>query len=85
MAKTPRKFTPYQKGDLVWLEGTNLKTTHPTAKLAPKRHGPFQILEHLSDVTYRLDLPKHWKIHNVFHITLLTHYHETTTYGPTFN
>jgi hypothetical protein len=26
-------FTPDQ---LVWLDGTNIKTTHPTAKLAPK-------------------------------------------------
>lgn len=32
----PKNFKPYQPGDRVWLEATNLKTTHPTAKLAPR-------------------------------------------------
>src|ERR1700679_3293662 len=36
-----QKFTIDQQ---VWLEGTNVKTTHPKAKLAPRRHGPFKIL-----------------------------------------
>ena len=31
-------------GDLVWLEGTNIHTMHPKAKLAPKRHGPFKVI-----------------------------------------
>ena len=35
------KFKP---GDLVWLEGTNVHTTHPKAKLAPRCHGPFKVL-----------------------------------------
>jgi hypothetical protein len=26
-------FRPYQKGQKVWIEGTNLKTAHPTTKL----------------------------------------------------
>jgi len=34
----------FKEGDLVWLEGTNIHTTHPKAKLAPKRHGPFKVL-----------------------------------------
>jgi hypothetical protein len=29
-------YKPYQELDRVWLKATNLKTTHPTAKLAPK-------------------------------------------------
>ncbi len=38
------KDTPkYQIGDLVWLEGRHLRTNQPTAKLAPRRHGPFKI------------------------------------------
>ena len=57
MAQTPKAFTPYQPGDQVWLEGTNIKTTHSTTKLAPKCHGPFTIKEAISAVTYRLDLP----------------------------
>ena len=62
MAQTPKVFTPYQPGDQVWLEGTNIKTTHLTAKLAPKHHGPFTIKEAISAVTYCLDLPPSWKI-----------------------
>jgi hypothetical protein len=34
----------FKTGDLVWLEGTNVHTTHPKAKLAPRRHGPFKVL-----------------------------------------
>jgi hypothetical protein len=57
MAQTLKVFTPYQPGDQVWLEGTNIKTTHPTAKLTPKCHGPFTIKKAISAVTYRLNLP----------------------------
>ena len=39
----PSRFEPYQIGDKVWLEGCNLNTTHPTAKLAPRRYSPFPI------------------------------------------
>ena len=31
-----QRFEPYRINDKVWLEGTNLSTTHPTAKLLPK-------------------------------------------------
>jgi hypothetical protein len=30
------KFTPFQVGDKVWLEGTNLHLSHPLAKLAAR-------------------------------------------------
>ena len=33
----------YQVGDQVWLDGHNIKMSHPTAKLAAKRHRPFPI------------------------------------------
>ena len=38
-----KKHHVYRVGDLVWLDGRNIKTYHPTAKLASKRHGPFPI------------------------------------------
>ena len=31
------------EGEQVWLEGRNLKTHHPTTKLAPRRYGPFLV------------------------------------------
>ena len=81
------KFRPFTQGQKVWLEGTNLKLTHPTTKLAPRRYGPFQIAQVLSPVVYQLTLPPQWKqkrIHDVFHTNLLTPYHETTEHGPNF-
>jgi hypothetical protein len=35
-------------------------------------------------MAYQLQLPDHWKIHNVFHTSLLTPYHETPAHGPNF-
>ncbi len=64
----------YCEGDQVWLEGRHLRTNQPTTKLAPKRHGPFPIVQVMSPVNYRLKLPTQWSIHDVFHIDLLTPY-----------
>jgi len=74
------KFCPYQKEDQVWLEETNLHTSHPSHKLRPKRFGPFEVMEALSLVTYRLNLPQSWKLHNAFHVSLLSPYHEMSEY-----
>ena len=77
-------YKPFETNDKVWLEATNLRTTHPTAKLAPKRYGPFRILKKVSDIMYQLELPPQWKIHNVFHTSLLTPYTETEQHGPNY-
>ena len=69
----------------MWLDRRNIKTYHPTTKLAPKRHGPFPIKKVLSTIDYQLTLPEQWKIHNVFHIDLLTPYRETEFHGPNYN
>jgi hypothetical protein len=61
-----------------------LKTTHPTVKLAPKRYGLFIILKKVSDVVFQLELPQQWKIHNVFHASLLIPYIETELHGQNF-
>jgi hypothetical protein len=79
-----RDTPKYKEGDLVWLEGKNLRINHPTAKLAPRRHGPFKINQVMSAVNYRLELPTQWSIHPVFHIDLLTPYKETIMHGPNF-
>jgi hypothetical protein len=79
-----RDTPKYKEGDLVWLEGKNLQTNQPTAKLAPRRHGPFKVKQVMSAVNYRSELPTQWSIHPVFHIDLLTPYRETIMHGPNF-
>ena len=91
MIKAQKKWTKgkeleqrYKTGDQVWLEGRNLQIDQPSVKLAPKRHGPFKIRKVLSPITYQLELPLQWKIHNIFHADLLTPYHKTELYRPNF-
>jgi hypothetical protein len=79
-----RDTPKYKEGDQVWLEGKNLRLNQPTAKLAPRRHGPFKVIKVLSPVSYQLALPTQWSIHPVFHIDLLTPYRETITHGPNY-
>ena len=79
-----RNTPQYHKGDLVWLEGRNLRTNQPTAKLAARRHGPFLVEQVLSPVTYKLSLPLTWNIHLVFHTDLLTPYQETPFHGKNY-
>ena len=69
----------------MWLEGRHLRTNQPTTKLAPRRHGPFPIVQVMSPVNYRLELPTQWSIHPVFHIDLLTPYRETPTHRPNYS
>ena len=79
-----RQIPEYKEGDKVWLEGTNIHTTHPSAKLAPKRHGPFEIEEVMGPVNVKLRLPHHWRIHPVFHTSLISPHVVTTEYGKPF-
>jgi hypothetical protein len=77
-------FSRYTQGQRVWLEGKNLPISHGTAKLLPKRYGPFTITRLISPVTLQLDLPVSWNIHPIFHNSLLTPYIETNAHGPNF-
>src|SRR6267378_1156167 len=76
-----RNFKPYNKGDQVWIKGTNLKTPYPAKKLGPKQYRPFKVMKQLSPAVYEVALPHSWKIHNVFHANLITPYKETELHG----
>jgi len=64
----------YQVGDLVMLNGHNIKTRRPTKKRDHKNDGSFQIEKIVSPLAVRFTLPRKWKIHNVFHVLLLEPY-----------
>jgi hypothetical protein len=70
--------------DKVWIEETNIKTTHPSTKLIAQHHGPFTITDVISPVVYHLELLPKWKIHNMFYAQLLSPYHEMQLHGPNF-
>jgi len=78
-----RKEPPaFQEGDLVMLSGRNIKTRRPSNKLDLKNHGLFQIEKIVSPLTVRLTLPRKWKIHNVFHVSLLEPYRTSEHRAP---
>jgi Chromo (CHRromatin Organisation MOdifier) domain len=77
------KFVPFKKNQKVWLDTRNLKMSHHK-KITPKWEGPFKIDEVLGPVTYRLKLSESWKIHNVFHATLLRPYIKNEVYGNNY-
>ena len=78
------KFTPFQKGEKVWLDSRNLKTLYHK-KMAPKWEGLFKIIDMLGPLTYRLKLPETWRIHSVFHASLLRRYKENDVYGTNYD
>jgi hypothetical protein len=74
----------YQIGSEVWLDTTNLCTMGTNTKIDLLRYGPFQIIKEISPVVYQLKLPSEWKIHDVFHASLLSPYTETEAHSPNF-
>ena len=66
-------FKQYKLGDYVWLNDKNIRTKR-NKKLEWKTFGLFKIIKVIGEKNpqaYRLKLPKKWRIHNVFHVSLL--------------
>jgi hypothetical protein len=59
--KGHRAYKPYKEGDLIWLDGKNLCTSHPTQKLAPKWYRPFKVVDVINPMSFCLELPPQWK------------------------
>jgi len=74
----------FKVNNQVWLDVKNLALPYQSNKLAPKRQGPFCIKRIISPVAFQLDLPQSWRIHDVFHASLLTAFRETPVHGPNY-
>ena len=61
----------YQVGDRAYLSARNLWTRRPCPKLDWKNLGPYKIIERVSPLAYRLELPDTIDIHDVFYVNLL--------------
>ena len=72
-----------KKEDKVWLDMRNIKTTN-NPKIGPQHKGLFEISNVLWPLTYWLNLPTSWWIHNVFHAVLLWPYIENKIHGANF-
>ena len=70
--RTERKFA---EGDWVYLKlqpykQRTMKQKH-LGKLSPRYYGPFQILQKVGKVSYKLDLPLDSRLHPTFHVSCL--------------
>jgi hypothetical protein len=65
------------------LNRKNIATTRPSRKFYFKRFGPFKILKIVgeSKSAFQLELPPQWRIHDVFHASLLDPHHANEIEG----
>jgi hypothetical protein len=70
-----RRDVSFQEGDYVYLKVSPIRGLHRfkvKGKLSPRYIGPFQILQRVGEVAYRLELPEQFSdVHDVFHISQL--------------
>jgi len=76
-----RKQRPidYQVGDMVLVKFNprqfkTLRSGHQN--LVRKYEGPFKIIAKVGKISYKVELPPHFKIHPVFHASVLKPYYE---------
>ena len=67
----------FQEGEQVLLSTKNIRFRRCPTKLQRRYVGPFKIIQKISSVAYRLQLPDEWSIHPVFHVSLLKPWRES--------
>ena len=67
----------FSVGDHVYLRVRAKKSSlklGSCAKLSSRYCGPFEVLERIGPIAYRLAFPTSTRVHNVFHVSLLKKY-----------
>ena len=64
------KSQSYAPGEKVWLNSKYIKTKC-NQKLEAKFFEPFRVLQPVGKQAYKLELPKNWRSHDFFHVSLL--------------
>ena len=74
--RSRKEAPPYSVGDLVMLNCKNIRTPRATKKLDAKLFGPFKVIRLVAQggQSVELELPQHWRVHNVFHTSLIGPY-----------
>ncbi|CDJ67398.1 Pol protein, related [Eimeria necatrix] len=70
-ADTKRRAVGYAVGDKVWLNSKHLLASSSCPKFEPRYRGPFEIIERIGTVAYRLALPLTYECRNAFHVSQL--------------
>jgi hypothetical protein len=60
----------------------NLKYSEKSRKLLPKRIGPFEVVQVVGPVAYKLKMNPCWRVHPVFYVSLLEPYRESGRVQP---
>jgi hypothetical protein len=71
VANRARRDMHHEAGEKVWLAMKHLPLKTGTRKLAAICAGPFEVIEPIGPVAYRLRLPEDWGVHNFFHVLQL--------------
>lgn len=61
----------FEVGDMVWLDAKPIQIKG-VRKLTARKLGPYKVIDKISPVDYKLDLPKDLRVHPVFHIDRLS-------------
>ena len=74
--RSRQEVPPYSVGVLVMLNGKNTRTRRAAKKLDAKLFGPFKVVRLVGQggQTVELELPQRWRVHNVFHTSLIEPY-----------
>jgi hypothetical protein len=78
----PLQDVQFEEGDWVLLSSKNLRFKQGSPKLLPRWVGPFQVAKRVGTQAYELIVPARWKIHDVFHVSVLERYRTDGSVQP---